>query len=276
MVKQALKAILPIPLINSARAWRDKNGLRQSKTLELNITHLRPANHFDIASILENSDIAENWIADDETIRTLFADYHKTGGINPGDRRALYTLIKALNPKNLLEIGTHIGASTLYMAKALEKNSHITTVDIQDVNNPKTGAWASYGLPQSPENNLKELGLDHKCTFVKDTAQNYMKNTKHRFDFIFLDGDHSAQGVYHEIALALNILNPNGLILMHDYYPEGKALFRDKSVIYGPFMALKRIQETTKSLLVKPLGDLPWPTKQGSHKTSLALVMKVL
>ena len=35
------------------------------------------------------------------------------GGVNPGDRRAIYSLIHYLKPISVLEIGTHIGASTV-------------------------------------------------------------------------------------------------------------------------------------------------------------------
>ena len=44
----------------------------------------------------------------------------KTGGVNPGDRRAVYYLIRSLRPANVLEIGTHVGASTLHIAAGLE------------------------------------------------------------------------------------------------------------------------------------------------------------
>jgi predicted O-methyltransferase YrrM len=50
----------------------------------------------------------------------------------------------ALNPRKVLEVGTHIGASTIYIAAALKRlneGGKLTTVDIIDVNHPEQGSW---------------------------------------------------------------------------------------------------------------------------------------
>ena len=66
---------------------------------------------------------------------TAYIEDGKTGGVNPGDRRLLYQLTRRLKPRNVLEIGTHVGASTMHIAAA--KPRSITTVDIVDVNAPE-------------------------------------------------------------------------------------------------------------------------------------------
>jgi hypothetical protein len=43
--------------------------------------------------------------------------------------------------------------------------------------------------------------------------------------------DHSSKAVYKEIALALNKLNPNGVILVHDYFLEMK-LFETMAILF--------------------------------------------
>jgi hypothetical protein len=69
-------------------------------------------------------------------------------------------------------------------------------------------------------------------------------------------------------------LNDGGVILLHDYYPKGRALFPDGNVISGPYRALERVIKENPKIEVKPLGALPWETKLGSHMTSLALVTR--
>src|SRR5262245_13632742 len=44
-----------------------------------------------------------------------------TGGVNPGDQRAIYQLIRHLAPRSVLEFGTHVGASTSHIAIALRQ-----------------------------------------------------------------------------------------------------------------------------------------------------------
>jgi hypothetical protein len=76
------------------------------------------------------------------------------------------------------------------------------------------------------------------------------------------------------VAAALPLLNEGGLILLHDYYPGAEALYPDQATIAGPFHAMERIRRECPAIAVLPLGELPWPTKQGVTATSLAVVAK--
>jgi predicted O-methyltransferase YrrM len=160
------------------------------------------------------------------------------------------------------------------VAASSRKNGHLTTVDIADVNNAPDAPWREAGYQMSPADYAEKLNFDDRIKFIQSPAVDYMLKTNDRFDFIFLDGDHAPDAVYREVSAALNILSPGGVILLHDYYPDAKPLWQDGNIISGPFRALKRITNENKALQVVPLGDLPWPTKQGSHKTSLAIITK--
>lgn len=141
------------------------------------------------------------------------------GGVNLGDRRALYCLTMSLATR-VLEVGTHVGASTAYIARALKRTGgQLVTVDVVDVNT-EHGPWKRQGAGQSPADLMKLIDCQDTVTFVQSPAQRFMAACRERFDLIFLDGDHSKDAVYSEVALALKILNPDGVILLHDYYPE--------------------------------------------------------
>jgi predicted O-methyltransferase YrrM len=195
--------------------------------------------------------------------------------MNPGDRRAIYHLIAHFRPRRVLEIGTHVAASTIYIASALRRfvsGGKLTTADILDVNGP-LAAWKSVGMSAPPAQYVAQLGLQNITEFVKCPASEALASRK-RFDLIFLDGDHSRQAVYREISSALASLNPEGLILLHDFYPGGKPLTRNGDAIAGPSSAALRISQEAKDVAFIPLGNLPWPTKAGGNGTSLALVAK--
>jgi predicted O-methyltransferase YrrM len=102
-----------------------------------------------------------------------------------------------------------------------------------------------------------------------------MHTSRQRYDFIFLDGDHLASAVYQEFCAALSLLKTGGAILLHDYYPGAEPLYPDKDTISGPFQALERIRKENRAIGILPLGDLPWPTKQGKRVTSLALIAQI-
>lgn len=96
------------------------------------------------------------------------------------------------------------------------------------------------------------------------------------FDLIFLDGDHSAKAVYGEIPLALKRLNPGGVIVLHDFFPNGRPLWEGQAPILGSWLATARFQAEKAGFEVVPLGALPWDTKLGSRITSLAVVSQPL
>lgn len=101
-----------------------------------------------------------------------------------------------------------------------------------------------------------------------------MEKCEQRFDFIFLDGDHAAKTVYREVSAALKLLNPGGVILLHDYFNDLKPLWSNNILLAGPYLGVRRIREEGVPVRVIPLGQLPWPTKLGSNVTSLALLVK--
>ena len=276
-MKQALKKILPRPALHAVhriRAAGEVRSLAALPPLTFDTGSLLPATATDLGGFLNTP--APFWDEDHADITAILGDDDRSGGVNPGDRRALYTLINALQLQSVLEIGTHIGASTQYIARALARggNGLLTTVDIYDVNDPVRGAWRKAGLRQSPLSCAQSLGTAGRVRFMTRPALGYMREAADRFDFIFLDGDHRAGAVYTELAAALRLLNPGGVILLHDYYPGAVPLFSDGNIISGPYHALARAMNEEAALSVLPLGILPWPTKLGSHVTSLALVAR--
>lgn len=205
----------------------------------------------------------------------------KAGGVNPGDRRAIYYLIRHFRPRTVLEIGTHIGASTMHIAAALrraqeedpEEAYRMTSVDIVDVNDRATTPWLDYGSCYSPAELAERLGLQDQISFVTAGSLDYLASCDEQYDFIFLDGDHAPSTVYQEIPSALQALRPEGIILLHDYFPQLQPLWSNRAVIRGPWLATERLRSEGAEFKVIPLGELPWPTKLDSQTTSLALLV---
>ena len=205
-----------------------------------------------------------------------------SGAVNPGDRRALYYLARALRPRSILEVGTHVGASTSMLALALRQmhgassvdRPRLVTVDITEVNDPVRGAWKRIGCKQSPAEVMRTIGCQDMVTFVASPSIPYLRSSQDRFDLIFLDGDHAATAVYQEIPAALELLNPGGAILLHDYFPNHEPLWSDGAVVPGPDLAVQRLLREHNAIIVWPFGRLPWPTKLDSSVSSLALVSR--
>src|SRR6516164_7248361 len=113
----------------------------------------------EIAAIFRSHQIDQQWNAISARLADLCQiEDLKTGGVNPGDRRALFYVVKALQPTTILEIGSHVGASTVHIGAAMAPTSNLVTLDIQDVNDGPGAYWRAFGLQRSPRQMLSELG----------------------------------------------------------------------------------------------------------------------
>lgn len=243
--------------------------------LQFDATNLKRRAAFPLAEILADQTIAAARYMDHSEIERVFGG-QVVAAVNPGDRLALYTITGWLKPHRVLEVGTHVGGSTAYISRALKRfvdGPEMTTVDIVDVNAPE-GAWSKVNVKR-PIDTLEALSTSDIVTFVNSPSFDFLRAAPPRsFDMIFLDGDHSLQAVYMEMAASLPLLREGGLIVLHDYYPGATPLFPDGVVVDGPFKALEAVKAVAPHILAEPLGELPWPTKQGANVTSLAVVLR--
>lgn len=276
-LKQLVASMTPSIVKKRIRLRKELKQLESTQRAECKTDNLRYKSDISLSDIFSSHEIEGMWHVSEKEIKQ-FSIPDGTGGVNPGDRRAIYYLISAIKPLSVLEIGTHIGASTVHIASALrytsEKDSNLTTVDVVDVNSQIEKPWLKHGTTHSPIEMIDKMGYGSFVNFITDSFLHYAVNCPHAFDFIFLDGDHSAATVYQEIPVALNLLNQNGVILLHDYFPDMKPLWSNGSVIPGPFLATEKLRREGMNVTVLPLGKLPWPTKLGSNVTSLALLLR--
>ncbi len=265
------------------RVARESRGLRQLPSMPCGSHALRPLTVADLAKIFNSLDILREWQRKEPHLkRACPIEDGRTGGVNPGDRRAVWYLVYGLGARSVLEIGTHVGASTLHIAAALQKHTssssvrpQLVTVDIQDVNSEVSGYWKQYGLSASPRDMIRSIECGDFVRFAAQPSLEFLDNCTDTFDLIFLDGDHAATTVYQEIPRALKALNENGVLLLHDYFPHNRPLWTNGSFVPGPYVATARLQREGVPIEVIPLGDLPWPTKEGSRTTSLAVVTRL-
>jgi predicted O-methyltransferase YrrM len=242
----------------------DTSALRRSVTLN------------DVQAILASPEWEAEWEAVDAELKAL-GGATGPGSVNLGENRALYILARALKVHSILEVGTNTGASTVHLVAALRANcaedgaARMVSVDILDQNGPD-GTATRLGQA-TPRAMIERMGAGEWVRFVAEPSLNYLLRAEARFDMIFLDGDHAAPTVYKEIPASLRVLNPGGVILLHDYFPGGKSLYRDRKIIAGPWLAAQRLKREGAAFQAIPLGELPWETKMGSNLTVLAAVV---
>jgi len=282
-LKKMLRRVAPGFVVSYVKGYRNKKDIKALQELapvNCDSSNLKSTSAISLTNIFKDKVTDVSWSEQSEVIEKFkIPDF--TGGVNPGDRRAIHYLVRYFKPESVLEIGTHIGASTVHIATALHQNNfesknkvRLTTLDILDVNSEEEQMWLQYGTQRSPRQMMEYLGYNGLVDFQVGNSMTFMEDPEKHYDLIFLDGDHAATTVYKEVPKALKRLNPGGLILLHDYFPGGKSLWTNGDVHTGPYLAIQKHNKEGAKLKVIPLGELPWPTKLGSNVTSLALLTR--
>lgn len=123
-------------------------------------------------------------------------------------------LQRLANDGDVLEIGSAYGYSTVALALVARS---VVAVD------PHTGHGSYYEL----QANLNAYGVADKVRIVQMRSQDilprmagdvekYSKTCK-RYDLVWIDGDHTAEVVEHDVNWALKLLKPGGVLACHDY-----------------------------------------------------------
>jgi predicted O-methyltransferase YrrM len=242
---------------------------------DIDAHNVRAISRFDVMALLSDPAASEAYKVAAVRFATLGLEHIKDAA-NAGDLRALFQLVHALRPRAVLEIGTCNAASTAFIALAMRElgadSQCITSVDIVDVNDPEKGLWKRSGMPYPPGEMLERLSVDDLVRLESGGSESFFRTSMERFDFIFIDGSHRASDVYADVAGALARLNANGVIALHDFYPDARPLWPDEPVIPGVYLGVVRAIEECPDLGVVPLRQLPWRTKHGGHTTSLAVL----
>ncbi len=265
--------------LQSVRAWFGErlNTFRLSRVprRDVDFSNLILLEKIDLRRVLDPSSFVEEW----QSVERKVVEGNLGASANRGDQRALYQFVRHFQPVDVLEIGTRFGVSALVIAAAMHRNSveagrkvgTLKTLDVRDVDDPAR-PWAQSGQPLSPRQLVAEAGYANVVDFITQDSSTFLASTTLQFDFVFLDGSTAAAGVYRDLQNLPNVIREGAVVLVHVYFPEGRPLWPGQGPINGPWHALSRLQAEVTNVVAQPLGELPWPTKMETNRTSLALI----
>ncbi len=168
--------------------------------------------------------------------------------IDPVQGQIMAWLLKSMNAKRMLEIGTFTGYSALWLASAAA-DARVICCDINDEwADIARRAWATAGLADQI---TLHLG-DAKETFTQIKAE-YGAGS---FDAVFIDADKGSYPVYYETALEL--LRPDGLIMIDNVLWHGDVADpHNTALVVNTLRALNTIIATDPrvEMMLLPIGD---------------------
>ena len=163
--------------------------------------------------------------------------------ISSSPQYTLYRLLRHLQPRSVLEIGSQIGASAVAMALAFRDNGEEVDVTCID---PFYPSGDNDGLSTLSEwyQNVYGSGFKEGIDLLVTTSAEIMPFLNKEFDFVFVDGSHEYRDVKQDCRMALGLLSVGGYFMAHDYMTyEGvrRALEETVAEFELPF-AVNRIQ----------------------------------
>ena len=132
--------------------------------------------------------------------------------IRPQMQNLLRFLITWKKPLKILEVGTAIGFSALFMSEYAPKDCHITTIEKYEKR-----------IPLAREN-FSKAGKADIITLLEGDAADILSSLSpdEGFDLIFMD---AAKGQYiHFLENIIRLLSPNGIIVSDNILQEGELL----------------------------------------------------
>jgi predicted O-methyltransferase YrrM len=154
-----------------------------------------------------------------EMIETTMHYYH--GFLGPvqvvDELTQLLNDVKSLRPKTVLEIGTHRGGTLYLWTRLAPPDATLISVDLP--RGKFGGGYSPFRIPiyrrfARDGQRLHLLRADSHAASTFDKTKRLLAG--HRLDLLFIDGDHTFNGVKQDWQMYSPLVRPGGLIVFHD------------------------------------------------------------
>lgn len=182
-----------------------------------------------------------------ENLRT-YAEKEHIYIVKPDVERFLRTLLSIHKPKQILEVGTAIGYSALFMLESAGEDSFVTTIE-RDEN----------VLLMAKENAAKREKED-RIRFIYGDAGEVLQNLSGTYDFAFIDASKGQSKDHFDKCLSM--MKPGGVIVTDDVLYMGMTA-SDELATKKHITITRRLREfldylctdTRFETVILPIGD---------------------
>ncbi len=146
------------------------------------------------------------------------------------EKIALYRLVRESKPRVIVEIGSYLGASSSFMARAAQAaapNCRLYCVD----------TWQNDAMPEGHRDTFAEFSRNtqsHQSMIqtVRQKSDDAAKGFDEKIDLLFIDGDHEYAGVKLDWESWSPHLRENATVVMHDVgWAPGVQRVVDESIL---------------------------------------------
>jgi predicted O-methyltransferase YrrM len=134
--------------------------------------------------------------------------------VAPNEGKLLMLLAQLCGARNILEIGTLGGYSTIWLARGMVSGGSLITLEA----NPKHAEVARLNIARAGFTDRAEV----RVGAARDTLSQLASEGRSPFDLIFIDADKESYPEY--LAWALKLARPGALIIADNVIRDGKIL----------------------------------------------------
>ena len=128
----------------------------------------------------------------------------------------LYGLARALKPQVAVEIGSARGKSACYVGRALRENGSGRLFAIDPHTRTNWNDEDSIDTLGEMRRNIRAFGIEKQVEIIRDVSEKAAARWMLPIDMLFIDGDHSYDGVKRDWDLFMPHVAPFGLVVFHD------------------------------------------------------------
>jgi predicted O-methyltransferase YrrM len=156
----------------------------------------------------------------------------------------LFELVRKARPRVVLEIGLDLGGTFFLWSRAAAPDAHLLATDTRPVG--RFGDWSPFSLVRRGfVNGSQRVSLlMARDSHRQSTRQHITRLLEGRpIDFLFIDGDHSREGVWQDFNMYSALVAPGGLIAFHDISPNPAEWTKGVARFWREFSAQHETQE---------------------------------
>ncbi|MEJ8547096.1 O-methyltransferase [Brevibacillus borstelensis] len=167
--------------------------------------------------------------------------------VAPNQGKWLYLLAKLSGAKNILEIGTLGGYSSIWLGRALPEEGRLVTLELDPVH-------ANVAVE-----NIRKAGLENKVEVMVGPALDTLPTLKEKgfapFDFIFIDADKPNYPNY--LKWAMNYSKSGTVVVADNVVRKGRVIDAEDESVQGirEFIDLLSVESRIDSTAVQTVGS---------------------
>ena len=120
-----------------------------------------------------------------------------------------------ITPRRTLEVGVFEGRFSLWLVDTYPSIEEHVGIDSYRGNYEVDDTVMDVVYDRWIQN-LSECRYKHKVNFIKQPSQAVLRSIQGEFDFIYIDGDHTAAAVLEDLVLSFALIRSGGAILCDD------------------------------------------------------------